>query len=479
MDRIALTVCVLIFVAAAGYHTYRRSYPDTAFFGGDTWEYQSMGVNIAKGHGPRVGAIEPFETYRFEPTESEPPHAVSFFRAGAAGGDHNFFRAPGYPYFLGAIYALVGVRPAVVKRIQALLVILVGSCLPYLGWRFWEWRGFSSGLLASPAFLQHSRGMADEILTESLIVFAVFVLVLAHLRWSRARSTTSLALLGTTVGLALLVKGSLIFVPVLYLGHLLWSGRRDAGRTLALRLLTFAGAVAVIVLPYSVAASITAGRVILVSTQGPALLLEGNNELAVHTGTWEPSGPNRPGSFFRRPEIEPLPRWTKVVRFYQADPGRLLVILPRKVDRGFGSFDYLRLLCWALLSASALEVLAGMRRFAERPSLAVAATAPVAAAAGAAVQFGHIEISALLLATALAWGPACCLYPSLRNLLPVPVMIFFANFLLVTLVTFGHRRFTGVMDFLIILSAVASCLWFAGRLLSLGRGTRGLAPRTA
>lgn len=460
MDRVAIGVCVLIFAAAAGYHTYRRSYADTAYFGGDTWEYQSMGVNIAEGHGPRVGAIEPFETYRFEPTDSEPPHLAAFLRAGADGGDYNFFRAPGYPYFLGAIYALVGVRPAVVKRVQALLVILVGSGLPYLGWRFWAWPGFLGGLLASPAFLQHSRGMADEILTESLIVFVIFVMVLAHLRWTRTRSTTSLALLGSSVGLALLVKGSLLFVPLLFLGHLLWSGRHDTVRVVARRGLAFAGAVAVVVLPYSLAASITAGQVILLSTQGSVLLLQGNNEVAVRTGTWEPGGSRRSDRVFGRADIEPLGPWTKVFRFYRADPRALLEILPRKIDRGFGSFGYLRLLCWALISASLLELLTGMRMLAGRQSLAVATAAAMAAVVGAAVEVGHIEMSALLLVTALVWVPASCLRPPLRGLLPIPVRVCFVNFLLVTVITFGHRRFTGVMDFLVVLTAAAVSVWF-------------------
>ena len=459
MDRACLVVCVLIFAILAGIHTFRRTYSDTAFFGGDTWEYQSMGVNIAKGHGPRGGAIEPFEVYRFEPMVPDAPHKAGFLRSGAEGGDYNFFRTPGYPYFLGMIYAVAGVRPAVVKRIQAWLWILVGSFLPYLGFRFWRGPGFLGGLLAAPAYLQHSRGTADEILTETLIVFALFVTVLAYLRWSRVRSTASLILLGVSVGVALLVKGSLMFLPLLYLGHVFWSGRHDPFRTVVRRALVFACSVGVVVLPYSVFASVTEGRIIILSTQGSVLLLQGNNELAVGTGRWEPNGSRSPKSFYRRADIEPLPSGMQVVRFYQANPGALLEILPRKIEQGFGSLAYLRLLCWMLMSTCALELLTGMRALEGRQFLAVATAVVMAVVAGAVVEYGGIGTNGLLLVTALVWITTASRRCRLRRLLPIPVMVCFVNFFLVTMITFGHPRVTGVMDFLVVLTAVAGTVW--------------------
>ena len=41
-------------------------FSDTAYFGGDTLEYQSTAVNFAKGHGiVKIGNIEDFECYEF------------------------------------------------------------------------------------------------------------------------------------------------------------------------------------------------------------------------------------------------------------------------------------------------------------------------------------------------------------------------------------------------------------------------------
>jgi hypothetical protein len=36
VDRAVIALCTLIFVILSAIHTYRRTYPDTAFFGGDT-----------------------------------------------------------------------------------------------------------------------------------------------------------------------------------------------------------------------------------------------------------------------------------------------------------------------------------------------------------------------------------------------------------------------------------------------------------
>jgi len=44
--------------------------------------------------------------------------ARRFLRSGAERGDYNFFWTRGYPYVLGAIYAVAGVHPAAVYRIR-------------------------------------------------------------------------------------------------------------------------------------------------------------------------------------------------------------------------------------------------------------------------------------------------------------------------------------------------------------------------
>src|SRR5262249_21388256 len=72
---------------------------DTAFFGGDTWEYQSMGVNFAKGHGiQKFGAMESFDTYKFQAVTPLPPYYTDFF---LNAGQDDFDRPPAYPIFLG------------------------------------------------------------------------------------------------------------------------------------------------------------------------------------------------------------------------------------------------------------------------------------------------------------------------------------------------------------------------------------------
>ena len=75
---------------------------DTAFFGGDTWEYQSIAVNFAEGHGiQKFGGMEPFDTYKFEKQDKLPDYYSSFV---ADAGQDNFYRTPLYPLFLGIVY---------------------------------------------------------------------------------------------------------------------------------------------------------------------------------------------------------------------------------------------------------------------------------------------------------------------------------------------------------------------------------------
>jgi hypothetical protein len=67
VDRAVIALCAPIIVILSAIQTYRRTYPDTAFFGGDTWEHRQ---------GPRpTPRIETFEVHRVEPTI---PLAVCF-----------------------------------------------------------------------------------------------------------------------------------------------------------------------------------------------------------------------------------------------------------------------------------------------------------------------------------------------------------------------------------------------------------------
>jgi len=75
-------ICVAVVLALIyGYSAFLDlSIPDTAFFGGDTWEYQSIAVNFAEGKGFRFGGLLPFDAYAFD--TADPAYFQRFVEAG-------------------------------------------------------------------------------------------------------------------------------------------------------------------------------------------------------------------------------------------------------------------------------------------------------------------------------------------------------------------------------------------------------------
>ena len=92
-------------------------FDDGCYFGGDTWEYQSMAVNLVRGHGlARFGQIEPFSEYKV--TFGQTAKISKFKNYDKL----NFYRRPGYHFFLALIYKIGGVHPINAKRVQLFLL---------------------------------------------------------------------------------------------------------------------------------------------------------------------------------------------------------------------------------------------------------------------------------------------------------------------------------------------------------------------
>jgi len=182
---------------------------DTAYFGGDTWEYQSMGVNFAKGHGiQKFGALEPFDVYRFEKITPLPAYYNDFFQSA---GEDDIYRTPAYPLFLAMVYKLFGVSPKTAKIFQLFMLVIIAASLPFVGYHYWGKIGFISGIPAGGLYLARNYKLAEQILTEPLIAFTVFLVLVALMIFEYRQRTIPAIILGLTLGVALLVKGSLIF----------------------------------------------------------------------------------------------------------------------------------------------------------------------------------------------------------------------------------------------------------------------------
>lgn len=386
---------------------------DTAFFGGDTWEYQSMGVNFAMGHGiQKFGALESFETYKFEDFTSPPEYYDDFF---LFAGNYNFVRTPAYPFFLGIVYKLFGVSPQLVKLLQLLMLVIVAATLPFIGYYYWEKTGLIGGIPAGLLYLAANYKLADSILTESLITFSVLLVLVAFIIYERWPESFTACMLGFTLGIALLVKGSLAILPILICCILLIRAFRYRNNENLLLLFTVVIVTMLTVLPWSIYASRASGQTIILSIQGSIQLLDDNNELCVD-GAWHPEWVNNENAFYNNDGIDNSQALRKVVNFYRHHPALLPQCMYNKFLEGFGPMYFL----WILVGFILLE---GIFRLAGN-------------------KFG--------------WKLATQLAGEKVFRIPLPFWIVGGNFLFITLIFHGEAyivpsRFVAPMDFIFAL----------------------------
>lgn len=334
-------------LAVVYYGTFSRvaSFTGYADFGGDIWEYQSMAVNFAKGHGiARFGGIEDFSVYSFEtdPAVSRvmPAPLEHFLKAGKNGGVEWFFRTPGYYLFLGVIYKIFGVSPLIAEHIQLILLATVAASLPLIGRHYWHKTGFWSGLIASPIAIASNYRFSGVLYTESLITFAVFLIVVAYALFEARRTVPRALLVGIALGLGLLVKGSLVFIPPL-LGLFLcfrWLWTRRTSDFVHLSAIIVAAVLTIA--PWSIYASTQSGRFILLSTQAESILLDSHNEY-VTNGAWYQEWRDDPQSFYNNDGLEGRSALLRVANFYRHHPILLPRIALEKLVAGFRPFPFL------------------------------------------------------------------------------------------------------------------------------------------
>jgi hypothetical protein len=336
--RAVVIVMFFIFLCIYFFGLKGHEIHDGAYLGGDIWEYQSLAVNISKGVYFRFGAVFPFEEYEFEETGDREyaENKEAFIEAGGRNIPH-FYRTPAYPFLLGMFYKAFGVRPWLAVRLQILAIICIASILPLAGHRFRGSMGFWSGVFGGMLFADRMFQYSWALLTETMIA-AALVLVLSSWYFFRKRPTgTGAALLGLCLAGGLLVKGSLIFLPLLVFAHLAvtFLARRKPGALHIFVVILFLSAP---VAAYSSYATSKAGHFVLLSTQGETVLLDGNNELTVGSGSWEPNWREDPSTFFNRARAEgdrsgPA---VLVLKFYLSHITDLPMLFIRKLDAGFG-----------------------------------------------------------------------------------------------------------------------------------------------
>lgn len=407
--KIVLLTCLFLSIVFSIISFNRVNFDNSVHFVGDTWEYQSMAVNLVKGKKlMTVGAFGDYQQeYKFRPAAATyQPQLDYLIKHGQENNQQtNFYRTPGYVIFLGIIYKLFGVSPLIVKQIQLLLVIFIAASLPYLGFNYWQSRGFTAGIIAGFVFLlEYGQDITEntgitypsQIMTEILIAFCLLIFVLVFIAWQKRPNWLWSLLLGLATGINLMVKGSTLFIFPLVLIY--FTNLVIKKKIKLISLVTYIIGAIVIVAPYSIYASLTNESTILLSTQSNVVVLGGNNEFATD-GTWHREGypPNNEQSFYARSEVKSLPLLNKVAFFYKSHLYLFPKIFLAKIHSGFYLFNYF----WLSLSLIILRLIAKR----------------------------HID-------------------------LPPPFIILFLNFFILTLITFGLPRFIQVIDFIFILTAM-------------------------
>ncbi len=278
----------------------------------DMFQYDMLGRSLAAGHGYRwyaradVAALRPYldAWYKIDLPTAQVPED----------GYLTTFRAPGYPFFLAAIYWLVGSagRLQAVRLLQVLLGAALAPLTALLAARF---RLPSRSVIVAgaavawyPILWMYPLGLGSENLFFPLSLGAGLALFDAA-RWGRPWNAAGAGLL---FGAATLTRGAFILTLPF---ALVWLARRAGWRRAALA----AGVALAVVAPWSLRNSLVLGRPAFVETTVGYNLFVG----------YHPEGD---GGFVTRIALLPVhllddgqrDRWTmeQAVGFIRADPGR-------------------------------------------------------------------------------------------------------------------------------------------------------------
>ncbi len=448
-----------------------RDWPREAWFGGDTWEYHSMGVNFARGHGLVAGLREPLADYRFGNPAAAPRMMEHFAETGRDPKPYHTYRTPAYPLFLGLVYRLTSPLPERAAQAQVCLLVLMAFALPLAGRWVSGRAGLWAGTLAGAGLLATGWEMAIGLMTEPLIVLHLFLCFLAFHAARRNRSTLRLLLWGLAAGVAPLVKGSMVFLPGLafLLELLLWRRHRDRR---VLPQLAFLAALGLPLVLWSAYISRVEGRPVFLSTQGNSVLLEGNNELVLLDGAWHPEyahpqpfwaadGRDTSGLYYNQPDVRVKSIPAQLAGFFALhwkDAPRLFL---NKFNRAFERFPPFKVLVVTMLWL-ALAALLRLPPGAAAKRLGLLA---LLLGCGFALRYLHPSFAEIGVWVAAA-TPVAALAAWKRGLrLPLDpfTAIAFVNFTLITLMTFGLRRFVQVLDPL-LLYTTGLIVWHAATL---------------
>ena len=219
---------------------------------------------------------------------------VEWARALAAGdwmGSTAFFRAPLYPYLLGAVFSLFGESLVVARVVQATYAALTPVAVYFLGRRVFDERAARLAAVVAalyPFFIYFS----NELLIVSLIVLLDVLMIILFLRADESPTGGRWFGAGLVMGVSAIARPSaLVFLPVLF-WWMLWRARHEAAaprrpavrrasggafRVAALRFVLVALGVSAAVLPVTLRNYVVDRDFVPIASQGGINFFIGNN----------------------------------------------------------------------------------------------------------------------------------------------------------------------------------------------------------
>jgi len=251
----------------------------------------------------------------------------------------------------------------------------------------------------------------------------------------------------------LLTKGSLVFIPVLLFIYVLWQFYKTRDVKF-LKNISIAGiTLCLSILPWSVYASKKSNSFIVLSTQGKTIPLDGNNEKSID-GNWHPDWRRTGGEkmFYNNDNMKDASPLLRVVNFYKYHYHLLPTIIVNKILRGFNGFVSLWLVLFFIIAEFYGKILNRflynkMHRYFYITSIAIVSMAflilDLIFHSSYVIPFQKLIL--LFLIPVLFFGK------KIFKAIPVIFKIYFLNFLLITVLIHGDRRFVVVAEFVFIL----------------------------
>lgn len=212
-------------------------------------------------------------------------------------------RGPGYPYLLGAAYALGGASLAVARLLNAVLGALTALLVYLIAKRIW---GRRTALLSAaftavfPPLVLLSR----DLVSESLFIPLILAAVLCVLEYRRSGGSWRwAAAAGGLCGLAILTRntGFVLLVPI---GLGLWRGRAPSLRSYLPPALVALASAMLVISPWLLRDAVEFGHFVPVTTSGGIALAGTYNEASLADsdshGAW------------RNPQV--VPEYTRLFR---------------------------------------------------------------------------------------------------------------------------------------------------------------------